>query len=177
MECQPVNLSFVVLPTVRSVSFYLHFMSRAVSKRFENKNNRTVSRDVKSWLLMAEISTEHKYLRLSSKVHSPREPAGFINEPAEVFLSYIPRLRTVYLRLIKSFAFKPFGFVSRNFKWERFESAHFVDSFNSRFRFLTQSGIAFFKKINSCGCAPNYTPLPPMLMVLVHCSYNPFLCL
>ena len=24
------------------------------------------------------------------KVHSPKEPAGFSNEPAEVFLSYIP---------------------------------------------------------------------------------------
>ena len=27
---------------------------------------------------------------LSLKVHSPKELAGFINEPAEVFLSYIP---------------------------------------------------------------------------------------
>ena len=26
----------------------------------------------------AEIYTEHKYLRLSLKVHSPKEPAGFV---------------------------------------------------------------------------------------------------
>ena len=38
----------------------------------------------------AEIYTEHKYFRLILKVHSPKELAGFINEPAEVFLSYIP---------------------------------------------------------------------------------------
>ena len=42
---------------------------------------------------LARISTEHidvKHLRLILKVHSPKEPAGFIDEPAEVFLSYIP---------------------------------------------------------------------------------------
>ena len=39
---------------------------------------------------LAEISTEHKYLNLNLKAHSPIEPAGFINEPAEVFLGYIP---------------------------------------------------------------------------------------
>ena len=39
----------------------------------------------------AEISTEHKYLRLILKLHSPKEVAGFMHEPAEVFVSYIPR--------------------------------------------------------------------------------------
>ena len=41
-------------------------------------------------LLRAEISTERKYLRLILKVHSLKESVGLINEPAEVFLGYIP---------------------------------------------------------------------------------------
>ena len=45
---------------------------------------------LKGTLSPAEIYTEHKYLRLRLKFHSPKEPAGFINDPAEVFLSYIP---------------------------------------------------------------------------------------
>ena len=47
---------------------------------------------LKEILSLANIYTEHKYLRLSLKVHSPREPAGFIIEPAGVFLTYIPVL-------------------------------------------------------------------------------------
>ena len=90
MENQPVNLSFVVLPAVESVSFYVNFMSHLVGKRFENKNNRTIHRDVaKTGFLPAEISTEHKYLRLILKVHNPKELAGFINELAEVLVSCI----------------------------------------------------------------------------------------
>ena len=40
-------------------------------------------------LSLAEISTEHKYLRLILKgaQYSPKELAGFVNEPAEGFLS------------------------------------------------------------------------------------------
>ena len=34
---------------------------------------------------LAEISTEREYLRLSLKVHSPKEPAGFINPLATHF--------------------------------------------------------------------------------------------
>ena len=45
---------------------------------------------LKETLSPAEIYAEHKYLGLSLKVHSPKEIAGFINEPAEIFLSYIP---------------------------------------------------------------------------------------
>ena len=42
-------------------------------------------------LSLAEFYTEHRYLRLSFKVHSLKELAGFINEPAdEAFLCYIP---------------------------------------------------------------------------------------
>ena len=43
----------------------------------------------------AEISTEHKYLRLKFKVQSPKEPVGFSNEPCKVFLSNIPASRYV----------------------------------------------------------------------------------
>ena len=45
---------------------------------------------LKEILSLAETSTEHKYLKLVFKVHSPKELAGFNNEPAEGFLSYIP---------------------------------------------------------------------------------------
>ena len=46
---------------------------------------------LKEILLLAEISTKHKYTRLILKVHRPKELAGFINvEPADVFLGYIP---------------------------------------------------------------------------------------
>ena len=38
----------------------------------------------------SEISIEHKYLRLISKVHSPKGPIGFTDEPAEVFVNNIP---------------------------------------------------------------------------------------
>ena len=34
-------------------------------------------------------------------VHSPKEPAGFSNEPAEVFLSYIPEYPVMCDKLIK----------------------------------------------------------------------------
>ena len=44
---------------------------------------------LKEILSLAEISTKHKYLRLILNVHSPKKPAGFNNEPAEFFLSYI----------------------------------------------------------------------------------------
>ena len=45
---------------------------------------------LKEILSLANILTEHKYMKLILKVHSPNEPAEFINELAEVFLSYIP---------------------------------------------------------------------------------------
>ena len=44
---------------------------------------------LKEILSLAEISTEHKYLRLILKFRSPKESAGFRSEPVEVFLSYI----------------------------------------------------------------------------------------
>ena len=45
----------------------------------------------KGILSVTEISTEHRYLSL---IHSLNKPAGFINEPAEVFCSYIPACKT-----------------------------------------------------------------------------------
>ena len=46
---------------------------------------------LKEILSPAEISTEHKYLRLIFlMVHSPKDPVGLINKSAEGFLSYIP---------------------------------------------------------------------------------------
>lgn len=45
----------------------------------------------------SEIYTECKCLRLTLKAHSPKEPAGFVSEPAEVFLSYIPEYLLIIL--------------------------------------------------------------------------------
>lgn len=48
---------------------------------------------LKEVLSPPEILTGHKYLRQILKVHYPKGPAGFINEPTEVFLNYIPGSR------------------------------------------------------------------------------------
>ena len=112
MESQPVNLSCVVVPAVQSVLFYLNFMSHLVGKRFENNtgDNRTLHRDVaKAGFLPAEILTEHKYLRLTVKVDSPKGLVGFINELAEVLVA---SLHTVYLRVL-CIQISSFGFGSR----------------------------------------------------------------
>ena len=49
---------------------------------------------MKEILSPAEILTEDEYLRLILKMHTPKQPAGFISEPPEVFLRYIPVRRT-----------------------------------------------------------------------------------
>ena len=42
----------------------------------------------------AEPSSEHKYLKLILKVDISKEPAGFIDEPDKVFLSYISLVKS-----------------------------------------------------------------------------------
>lgn len=42
---------------------------------------------LKEILLLAEMSRELKYLSQILIVYSPKDPAGFIDEPAKVFLS------------------------------------------------------------------------------------------
>ena len=86
----PSWIDWAFLPSVRHGSKTRFVISEDLFL-FYAKHSCTLARGVaKSQLpMISEISTERKYLRLILKVHGPKEPVGFINEPPEVFLSYV----------------------------------------------------------------------------------------